>query len=164
MPGNDRDPLLPEILDYLVSLSGWRALWRLRTRQAKLIARLRAVLAATDAHLEFPDVIDATRRAWADDLRVRIDKDAHIAVDRDGLWVAAWLLAGDTAAASSPEAITAAIAGLPPLQREIFRLYRAEHLGHVEIASRLDMRAERVRSEMVAALIALDKALHGQEF
>ena len=163
MPSNGSDPLLRELLDYLVSQSGWRSLWRPRTRPAKLITRLRAVLAATDARLQFPDVIDATRQAWAGDLRVRIDGDSRIAVDRDGLWVAAWLLAGDTTAARSPEAITAALADLPPLRREIFRLYRAEHLDHDEIASRLDISADMARSELVAAFVTLDRALHGQE-
>ena len=94
---------------------------------------------------------------------MRIDGDSRIAVDRDGLWVAAWLLAGDTTAARSPEAITAALADLPPLRREIFRLYRAEHLDHDEIASRLDISADMARSELVAAFVALDRALHGRE-
>lgn len=163
MPSKGSDPLLREILVYLVSQSGWRSLWGARARRVKLIARLQTALALADKRLQFPDVVEATRKAWEDDPRVRIDWGGHIALDHDGLWVAAWLLAGDTAAARSPEAMTAALAGLPTLQREIFRLYRAEHLDHDEIASRLGISADMVRSELVAALVVLDRALHTHE-
>ena len=160
MSGKGSDPLLREILDYLVSQSGWRSLWGARARRLKLIARLQTALASVDTRLQFPDVVEATRKAWKDDPRVRIDRGGHIALDRDGLWVAAWLLAGDTTAARSPEAMTAALASLPVFQREIFRLYRAENLDHQEIASRLGISADMARSELIAALVALDRALH----
>lgn len=159
MPPERHAPLLHDLLDYLAPQSRWRSIWRRRARRAELVERLRERLAAPHGRFQFPDVVEATRRAWVDDARIRIEADAVISADRDGLWVAAWLLAGRATASISPEHLTAVLAGLPPLTRQVFTLHRHDNLDEAAIAAQLGMSADAVHRELVAALVMLDEAL-----
>lgn len=159
MPSDSPTVLFREILDYLDTELNPRPTWIRRKRRLALIGRVQAFLASSRENLDFPEVVEETRKAWAHDPRVRIDEQASISADPDGLWVTAKLLAGGPAAWASPERVAAALASLPPSRREIFRLYRAEHLDHAAIAARLGLDTDLVQSELIATLIELNAAL-----
>jgi len=147
--------LLSDLLDYLTSEPCFWVFRSRRARRARLIAQLRAALADPGRPLEFPDVVDATRAAWEEDGRVRIGPDAWIKADRDGLWVAAWLLADGRGGPPSFEQIRSVLNRLPPVQLEIFVLYRLERLDVATIAARLDMSVTDAKDQLTQALMAL---------
>jgi DNA-directed RNA polymerase specialized sigma24 family protein len=103
-------------------------------------------------------VIDATRRRWARDGRVHIDSCPTVRTDRSGTWISAWLLAGDLAPIDA-DALSAALRDLPLWPGEVFRLLRQEGLAYAEIAQRLGLTVDEVRTYVAAALAHLDAAL-----
>lgn len=103
------------------------------------------------------DLVDSTREIWADDPRVRIADAPAVRFDRDGLWIAAELLAG--ARAIDPRRLAAALGELPLLPREVYLLHHHGGLDERAIARRLAIDEMEVRAALVTALVLLDRAL-----
>ena len=74
MPGNSPKQLLRDLLDYLDTESNPRPTWIRRKRRLALIERVRTFLGSGREDLDFPDVVEETRKAWVHDPRVRLDE------------------------------------------------------------------------------------------
>lgn len=106
------------------------------------------------------DLVDSTRALWSDDHRVRFDDWPAIRIERDGLWIAAWVLAG-----SRPidrEDLRRVVDRLPLIRREVYLLYHRDGMDHGAIATRLGIDRDEVRRIHAEALLALDQALAGR--
>lgn len=107
-----------------------------------------------------PDLVDSTRAVWSDDHRVRFDDRPAMRIDRDGLWIVGWVLAG-----SRPidrEDLRRAVDRLPLIRREVYLLYHRDGMDHGAIAARLGIGRDEVRRIHAEALLALDQALAGR--
>lgn len=107
-----------------------------------------------------PDLVASTRAVWSDDHCVRFDDRPAMRIERDGLWIAAWVLAG-----SRPidrEDLRRAVDRLPLIRREVYLLYHRDGMDHRAIAARLGIDRDEVRQIHAQALLALDEALAGR--
>lgn len=143
------------------TLLGWL---RGRARRHALTLSLQHLLEERGSAEAAPDLVTATRRYWEHDASVRVDDPARQRIDRDGIWLSGWLRARTGVTAFDridPVRLASAIAALPPLSRQVFRLHAHEDLDYGLIAARLGMATGEVQDELARALLALDTALHG---
>jgi DNA-directed RNA polymerase specialized sigma24 family protein len=108
------------------------------------------------------DLVAETRQVWTADPRVRIDGAPALQVTSDGVWIAAWLLAGDIGPVRQADR-EAAIAKLPVLAREVYLLSSRDGLDYRQIAHRLAIPIDEVRRALRDALLGLDEHLGGAE-
>ncbi len=153
--------LVSALRDQLIDEDRTFSFGRRRGRQ-RFVARLTALLNGQSTRMPFDDLLEAARRQWADDGRIRFAERPLQRIDRDGLWINGWIWAGTVADAherSNAVRFLAALASLPPLARSVFKLHCKDDLDFPAIAARLDIPVETVRAELAAALHDLDKSL-----
>ncbi len=136
-----------------------------KARRQRLITILRDRLDSAGDALASADLLKDVRDRWKGDYRVRIDDEAILRSDRDGLWLSGWLLAGRGLTASDPiepQRLMAALSTVPVMAREVYLLHQRDDLDFPAIAIRLGIGTHAVRRELATALLLLDLALAGE--
>ena len=142
----------------LIDRGPWR--FHRRAQRRSLLARLRRQEAAGER--DWQDVVDATRERWAGDYRVAVPARPAVRIDDDGIWVEAWLLAGEGLPGSdpiAPDIMSAALARVPVIPREVFVLHRRDGMRLDAIDARLALPAGGARAALAEALMLLDELL-----
>jgi DNA-directed RNA polymerase specialized sigma24 family protein len=154
------DSFAAEIQSFLELIDRGPLRFHRRVQRRSLLTRLRHQTVAGDR--DWQDVVVATRGRWASDYRVAIPGRPAVRIDDDGIWVEAWLLAGEGLPGrdpTDPATMSAALARVPVVPREVFILHRRDGLKLEAIEARLALPPGGARSALAEALLLLDEIL-----
>lgn len=154
--------LLRDARNLLAALPSWRLDSVHRRSRDDLLIRIEHLLDRNEVAEAPAALVHDLRARWRAQADIKIDSHPIIRRDGDVIWVSAWLLGRADQSPFDAERFIIALAELPLMAREVYRLHRVQGRSLGEVARELGIATAEVETQLALALCGLHERLFGQ--
>lgn len=154
--------LLRASRNLLTALPSWRLGSGHRRSRRELVIRIDNLLDQNGVADVPAGLLHDLRARWRAQADIKIDSHPTIMRDGDDIWISAWLLGRPDWSRFDAGQFMAALADLPLMAREVYRLHRVLGRPLDEVALELGITMADAEAQMALALYGLHDRLFGQ--
>ena len=152
--------LLWSARNLIARIPSWRLIAADRSAALDLMDRLDLLLNGSAFSEARDDFVGEVRENWRDLPDIEVEESALTRQDERGLWVCAWLLTGPANTSLDPEEFRDALASLPLMAREVYRLHRIDWHSLEETGRQLGLDLVSAQAQLSQALRKLHERLY----